>query len=971
MKASHLVLLASLMGLFALTQSADAQTITSDRYVDATGGDDSNDGTTAATAWKTLTKVNAQTFGAGARILFKAGESWTGRLAPQGSGSSSAPIRIDQYGTGTKPGIHGAGASEVIYLYNQEYWEISNLEITNTGPTDDYKRAIYVRAEDAGALHHFHLTNLEIHDVNSALSGTNSRYYGGIFFEVVGESVQTFFDDILIADNHVYDVDRTGISNQSSWWRRSLTSSFGDQIGTDGSGNPVYDNWVPSTNLVIRNNLIERTGGNGIIVRVSTDALIESNTMLYNAEHISGNAAFCFNTDNALFQFNEAAYTVYNDGDTDARGIDADYRTKNTVIQYNYLHHNGKGGVVATGGPGGTASVPRFNDGTIIRYNILAENEQMGIRVSGKLTNMRVHNNVFYTSEALNNTILVDHGSWSGAKPDFVQYYSNVFLHAGTSPDFNLTESTNVYFRNNVYSYGSSATDQPADPYALFNDPRLKNPSPNAGMNDLSGFELSTFSPAVGAGVRFSDHPTKDYFGNTVSSNALIDIGAHQLSVNRPTIELADADAYVRGGTYAATNFGSEGVLHLKAHDDPEYIRRAYVKFSPAQSYPDLTSVRLRLHLSAGNAQNARVRFVTDDSWSEATITWNNRPSLGAASLADQLNDRGMVEWDVTDLVAADLQAGSTVSFAILGYETLDSPGNLGKFYSREEPSAARKGVRPALLIDTAVGRYSYTPAADAYVRNGTPSTNYGSDPELMVKAAGSTTVRHAYLKFEPGQFGDVEKAGLRLYMTNGDQRTIRSRFVADDSWTEGGITWDNKPAFGTAGPSTVTDDEDFAEWDITDLVKDELLAGDKISLGLESLSTIASGVERYVSKEGATGDLSSTQGILIVEGALSASKSSAVSTSVEEGAPDGFEARLYPNPTSGSAMLYLSLRMPSRVQVVIYDVLGREIHRRAHELSAGPNELSIGLAALASGLYFVQVEAGGASQVLKIIAAE
>lgn len=80
------------------------------------------------------------------------------------------------------------------------------------------------------------------------------------------------------------------------------------------------------------------------------------------------------------------------------------------------------------------------------------------------------------------------------------------------------------------------------------------------------------------------------------------------------------------------------------------------------------------------------------------------------------------------------------------------------------------------------------------------------------MKAAGSTTVRHTYIKFEPGQFADVQNARLRLYMSNGDQRTIASRFVSDDTWTESGITWDNKPAFGTAGPSAVSDDEDFAE---------------------------------------------------------------------------------------------------------------------------------------------------------------
>lgn len=69
----------------------------------------------------------------------------------------------------------------------------------------------------------------------------------------------------------------------------------------------------------------------------------------------------------------------------------------------------------------------------------------------------------------------------------------------------------------------------------------------------------------------------------------------------------------------------------------------------------------------------------------------------------------------MTDLVATGLQAGSTVSLSIEGLETLDSPGNLSKFYSREEPSDARKGIRPIVLIDGGVGRYEYTSSADSY----------------------------------------------------------------------------------------------------------------------------------------------------------------------------------------------------------------------------------------------------------------
>ena len=70
-------------------------------------GDDGNNGTSQDSAWRSLDKVNATTFAPGDKILFKAGESWNGRLWPKGSGSSGNPIIIDMYGSGSKPLIAG------------------------------------------------------------------------------------------------------------------------------------------------------------------------------------------------------------------------------------------------------------------------------------------------------------------------------------------------------------------------------------------------------------------------------------------------------------------------------------------------------------------------------------------------------------------------------------------------------------------------------------------------------------------------------------------------------------------------------------------------------------------------------------------------------------------------------------------------------------------------------------------------
>lgn len=79
-------------------------------YMDATQGSDTNDGLSSSTPWKTLGKVNQQTFSPGSCILFKRGEQWIGeRLIVPSSGSSSAPISFGAYGEGAKPIISAAG----------------------------------------------------------------------------------------------------------------------------------------------------------------------------------------------------------------------------------------------------------------------------------------------------------------------------------------------------------------------------------------------------------------------------------------------------------------------------------------------------------------------------------------------------------------------------------------------------------------------------------------------------------------------------------------------------------------------------------------------------------------------------------------------------------------------------------------------------------------------------------------------
>ncbi|MFA5130830.1 MAG: right-handed parallel beta-helix repeat-containing protein [Patescibacteria group bacterium] len=80
-------------------------------YISSSSGNDTYTATQAqnpATPWKSIAKVNAQTFGPGTSILFKRGDVWSGEtIVVNSSGSVSSPITYGSYGTGNQPVISG------------------------------------------------------------------------------------------------------------------------------------------------------------------------------------------------------------------------------------------------------------------------------------------------------------------------------------------------------------------------------------------------------------------------------------------------------------------------------------------------------------------------------------------------------------------------------------------------------------------------------------------------------------------------------------------------------------------------------------------------------------------------------------------------------------------------------------------------------------------------------------------------
>ncbi len=479
--------------LLALELSASAITY----HVDSQSGDDVREGTSPSQAWKSLERVNTHIFQPGDQLLFKAGSRFFGQLRPQGSGKldggKPVPIVIAQYGDGPRPRIDGEGKfPDAVLLRNVEFWEVNDLEITNLGKDRAaWRTGVRVVAEGCGKLRHIRLRNLFVHDVNGDLR--KEREGCGIFFETRGRD-DSHFDDFLVENCHVIRTDRNGICQRSASRARSLR-------------------------VVIRGNLLEDIGGDGIKVWGSNGALVEHNVIRGGRMRCSDYAAgiWPFASDDTLIQFNEVSGMK---GTKDGQGFDADYLCRRSVFQYNYSHDN-EGGFILICSPGNS-----YNEDTIIRYNI-SQNDGINsgrvFHISGT-KNTKIYNNTIYIGpkQKLQMTLF---STWDDGSARDTFFYNNIFYVDGRVT-YDFGKSLNTVFANNIF-YGAHQ-NPPTDAFAITNRPALLKPgSGGAGFDSLNGYQLCDAAACVPGRV-IADNGGRDFFGHPIPTNEPPCIGAAQ-----------------------------------------------------------------------------------------------------------------------------------------------------------------------------------------------------------------------------------------------------------------------------------------------------------------------------------------------------------------------------------------------------------------------------------------------------------
>ena len=590
-------------------------------YVDAENGDDSNDGTSPETAWKTLAKASSiRQLKEGGSILLKAGSVWNGEqlTVKNAQGTEENPVVIGSYGEGAKPVINGNGANwdadtkeelAAVHIYNSENIVIENLEITNWdetaapgsgwtyGQSSKLLSGLVVENKDAGALSNVVIRNNKIHDVNGKMAGGAEKAAGGLIVVVTGGGsnhtgkVESWYDGLTIDGNEVYKVCHEAIYMESVWASRTLVGGTSSDTGYQNAGN---SNWVGSNDVLIENNYVHDVAGDGIVPINTTDALVQYNLIDNAADtnwdysaNVNHAALWTWDSDNVTFRYNEASNSSKDSageamlpGTNDSMAFDFDYGVQNCLYEYNYSHDNYGGFLMLCPGPGATVN-------NIARYNLSINDGRYNgapmIRVGGGKygsNGVQVYNNTMYwEGNGGYAAALAPASDWEGSVVTDVSIFNNIFY--GPATDGSVKQSEGVsYYNNLVYSSDGSAQKvyQAAanDENAVYEDPMFADVTDftsgswadgKTTLGTAEGFKIQEGSPAIDAGAEHPDAPAS-------SPSAVAD----ELVPNTTDKPLSDyyGNALTDGrNDIGANEYTEEEAKELKITANPEDVEGA------------------------------------------------------------------------------------------------------------------------------------------------------------------------------------------------------------------------------------------------------------------------------------------------------------------------------------------------------------------------------------------------------------
>ena len=470
-------------------------------YISSSQGNDSNNGKSQTTPWKSINKVNSSTFNPGDQILFKRGDQFTESLIVPSGGTLGDYLQISSYGNGNLPIIGSSNSpwtTNTTYgiICNKSYIQISDIVIIQPysnslkrgyALTSDYSHDITLSNIYLDGTHissPYDLYGIEFSNCTSGIQIQNCEINGFV------KGIALYSSNAIVDDCFIHNAYQSGNTNEHgiAIQAQKLGDFFDHQYKT-----------------IIKNCEFTQWGESAIDGLGSYNYIIENNNF----------------HDPKTFSEGFGISTGCNRG---------------TIIRYNWIHDLNS-----------TNSTNQNDDGSN-DYNINA-----AINVRGAKT-LEIYYNLitnvgnafqidrytpsYYPNEPVydpsglikiyNNTVLARYAatwSWDGPAP--VVYKNNILqgnvysIKTSTSrqPETGTTGSGNIINGNILNTGGGTYNHIPGEAVDQFNIDQ-KIIFLNASTQD---YRLKTGSPAIQAGVNLG---LKDILGNLISGKP--DIGAIQ-----------------------------------------------------------------------------------------------------------------------------------------------------------------------------------------------------------------------------------------------------------------------------------------------------------------------------------------------------------------------------------------------------------------------------------------------------------
>lgn len=360
-------------------------------FVNADAGNDSRDGTTPSTAWRSLAKAN-NAASPGDLFLLRGTfrEQW---INPSASGTAADKITYRRE-SGYSAILDGGLYDGAVDLISRSHIVIDGIEIVNT------VQSIRIAYDS----HYNWLRNLYIHDAPSTAIKFRFGAHSNRLEDSVITNIGTAYDNDADAINLMDDADGNVIVR--NFIGKASHAAYNDDVQGSSAG-------LNEGNVIAQNIFDNPWASNVILAGRSHSSLVECNIMR-NATQES--------------TVNYPRMGIQLDGD-------------DNVIRYNYIYNNKNQGILVEGRVF-AGSQEMFAEGNHVYNNTIVGNGTAGIMLAVQGASGYVKDNIF------ENNLLWNNGGYDGANGftyDIVaDHYSGNSSWTPGDPNGNIFRSNNV-----------------------------------------------------------------------------------------------------------------------------------------------------------------------------------------------------------------------------------------------------------------------------------------------------------------------------------------------------------------------------------------------------------------------------------------------------------------------------------------------------------------------------------------------